>query len=372
MVKQLSSLDMHFLLEEFKELEGSKVDRVYNKGKEEIYIQLYKSNAGKRVLRVIMGKAVFLTQDKAADETPSGFCMALRNKLEGRFLELVEQLRPERILEFVFKSKEGIKKVYLEFFGKGNVILCSEDDVIIDSLIRHKFRDRYILPKEKYKHPQMEYNLFSLQESQLKEMLKKSEKDKIVTCLAVELGLGGVYSEEVCLLSGINKDTMPRKINENLASKIVDSIKKVIKNKKNPQIAYQDKKAVDAVPMDLEFYKDYERKRFSSFNEALDEYFTKEVKLEKKEETAYEKKINELKRIIGEQKETIGSMEKKEAENRKKAEMIYNNYSLIKEVLDEINKASKKYSWEDIKKKLKEHKVVKDVDVKEKKVVVEV
>ena len=74
---------------------------------------------------------------------------------------------------------------------------------------------------------------------------------------------------------------------------------------------------------------------------------------------------------MGEQEATLKGLKVKETENRKKAELIYKNYQLIKEILDEINKASKKYSWEDIKKKLKGHKVVKDVDVKDKRVVVD-
>ena len=40
---QLSSLDIHFLLKELKHLENSRVDRVYSKGKDEIYEWLNKN-----------------------------------------------------------------------------------------------------------------------------------------------------------------------------------------------------------------------------------------------------------------------------------------------------------------------------------------
>ena len=106
MKTQLASLDIYFALKELKNLEGSKADRIYNNGKEEIYIQLYKSNIGKKILRVIVGKAIFLTGTKSVDEKPSGFCMGLRKHLEGKFLDSVEQLGPERILKFVFKAKD--------------------------------------------------------------------------------------------------------------------------------------------------------------------------------------------------------------------------------------------------------------------------
>ena len=372
MKTQLSSLDIHFVLKELKDLEGARVDRIYGHGKEEYYIQFHKSNIGKKILRIIVGNAIFLTEEKSVDETPSGFCTFLRKHLEGKFLDSIEQIEPERILKLVFKSKEDEKNLYLELFGKGNIILCNNEEIIIDCLIHHKFRDRSVVPKEKYKYPSMEYNLFNLQKKDISDLLKKSKKDKVVTSLAVGLGLGGSYSEEVCLLSGIDKGEDPTKISEDDISKIISSIKNLLKNKKNPQIIYKNKEAVGVIPIALELYKDCENKTFSSFNDALDTYLTKEMKLEKKEESAYTKKINELKRIIEEQKDTIEAMGQKEIENRAKGESIYNNYKIISEILDEINKASKKYSWEEIKKKLKGHKIVKDVDVKDKQVVVDI
>jgi predicted ribosome quality control (RQC) complex YloA/Tae2 family protein len=368
-MKQISSLEMHFLVEELRDLENSRVDKIFNYGEEDIYVQLHKSNVGKRILRIIVGKAIFLTSAKTVDEEPSGFRLLLRKHLEGKALDSVKQLEPERILEFVFKSKNETKKLYLEFLGKGNVILCGNDDVIIDCLIRHKFKDRSILPKHKYQHPEMQYNLFDINIKNLLEMLGNSKKDKVVTSLATELGLGGVYSEEVCLLSNIQKNLQPNKIDN---KDIIDSIKKILNKKLNSQIVYENNEAIDVIPIDLELYKDNKNKKFSSYSAALEEYFLHELNLIKKKDSPYAKKIKELKWIIDEQEVTLKGLKVKEVENRKKGEMIYNNYQMIKEVLDEINKASKKYSWKEIKEKLKGHKIVKDVDVKEKKVVIEV
>ena len=369
-MKRISSLELSYLIKEFVILEKSRVDKIYNYGKEDIYIQLHKSNEGKKILRIIVGKSISLSPTKSTDEKPSEFCLLLRKNLEGKFLDSIEQLGPERILKFVFKTKDETKKLYLEFLGKGNVILCDNKDVITNSLINLKFRDRSILPKQNYVYPHMQYNLFDIDEKNLAELLKNSKKNKIVTCLATELGLGGVYSEEICLLSNIEKSTIPKKIDDKQISKLISSIKKIINKTLNPQIIYKNKEAVDAVPIELELYNDYEKKKFSNYNDALNEYFAQETT--KKKESPYIKKITELKWIMGEQEDTLNSLKSKEEENRKKAELIYNNYKLINEILEEINKASKKYSWKEIKEKLKGHKVVKDVDVKEKMVVVEI
>jgi len=370
-MKQLSSIEIYFLLKELKKLENSRVDRIYNSGKGEVYIQVHKSNVGKKILRIIVGKTLFVTGTKSVDETPSGFTLLLRKHLEGKFLYSIEQLEPERILKLIFKSKDEVKQLYLEFFGKGNVILCDNNGVITDCLIRHKFRDRSIMPKQKYQHPKMEYNIFYLSKSDISDLFKKSKKDKIVMSLAIELGLGGVYSEETCMLSDLDKNIDPKKINNDEITKILNSIKKIIKPKINPQIIYDNKETLDVIPLDLELYKNYEIKKYPDYNEALDEYFTQEINLAKKEKSPYQQKISELKRIITEQEDTLKNKKEEEQESRKKAEIIYNNYQLIKEVLDEINNASKKYSWKEIKDKLKGHKIVKDVDVKEKKIVIE-
>lgn len=369
MAKQLGSIEMHFLLKELKDLEKARVDRVYNIGNEEVYIQFHKSSVGKKILKIMPGKAIFISEGKSSDEKPSHFCTMLRKHLEGKVLEGIEQIKPERIIKMVFKSKEEEKILYAEIFGKGNIILCGKDGIIIEALLKQKFRERSILPKQKYKHPIMQYNLFDVTENVIHTFLTNSSKDKLVTALATELGLGGIYSEEVCLLANIDKNTSPKEINEKEASKILDLIKKLINKKIDPQIIYKNNEIVDVIPIDLELYKSHQQKKFAGFSAAMEHYFAHEAKLAVK--SPYQKQISELKRIIAEQEATLKGLAEKEEEDRKKAELIYTNYKLISEILREVNKAKEKHSWEEIKNRLKGHKIIKDVDTKEKKITVE-
>ena len=369
MAKQLGSMEMDFLLKELKELEKARVDRVYNLGNEEAYIQLHKSGFGKKILRIILGKAIFVSEEKSSDEKPSHFCTMLRTHLEGKMLEGIEQIKPERIITMAFKSKEDEKILHIEFFGKGNIILCGKDGVIIEALLKQKFRERSILPKLGYKHPSMQYNVFDLKKDDIVAFLGSSGRDKLVTALATELGLGGIYSEEVCLLCNIDKNTSPGKINEKEASKILESVKKIISSKISAHIVYENNLAIDAIPIDLELYKSLQQKKFTSFNAALEHYFAHEALAVKKD--PYEGQISELKRIIAEQESTLKGLAEKEDEDRKKAELIYSNYRLISEILTEVNKAKEKHSWEEIKSRLKGHKIVKDIDAKDKKITIE-
>ncbi len=369
MKKQLSSIDLHYLVEELQALKGSRIDKIYNPEKNLVVFSFFKSNEGKRLLKIHVGQSMFLSEEKDDYEDILGFGQLLRKHLDGYSLTEIWQIEPERIAKLEFKSKSDKKHLYIEFFGKGNAILCDEKDVIINSLEHHEFRDRTIKPKIIYKYPVMGYNIFDLDKKKITDLLVNSKKETLVICLAVELGFGGIYSEEACMLAGIDKNKNPKGIEGAEISSALSSVKKIISKKIEPEVILQDGNPVDVVPFELEYYKNFQKKTFPNFSEALSFFYAhfKEIK-----ETEFDKKMKSLQRIIEEQKTAILKLKEEEKESREKGELIYHKYSLIKEILDEVNKASKKYSWKEIKEKLKEHKIIKEINEKERKVVVEV
>ena len=370
MKKQLSSLDLHFLLKELEVLKDSRIDKIYQPEKDTLIFSLYKTHIGKKILKIEIGKSLFVAEEKEEYPEILGFGQLLRKHLDGYFLTEIEQIKPERILKLSFKVKDDKKHLYLEFFGKGNAILCNEHDVIINALEHHEFRERVVKPKLKYVYPIMNYNLFDLKENNLIELFKNSKKDSVIVALATELGLGGLYSEEACLLSNIDKSIKPQNIEEKQIHSILNSIKKIINNKIGAKEVFDENNSIlDVIPFDLKFYEKHKKQEFKTFSEALSYFYSqfKEIK-----ESAADKKIKELQRIIQTQKQTIEQLRKEEHELRQKGELIYHNYQLVKEVLDELNNALKKYSWKEIKEKLKGHKIIKEVNEKERKVVVEI
>ena len=369
MKRQLSSIDLHYLAEELSSLKDSRIDKIYQPGKNVIVLSLYKSSSGKKLLKINVGQCLFLIDEKEQYDETLGFGMFLRKHLDGYFLHDINQLEPERILKLSFKIKENKKNLYIEFFGKGNAILCDEKEIIMNSLEHHEFKDRTIKPKIKYQYPVMKYNIFGINRNDLTYLLKNSKKDTLVTSLATELGLGGLYAEEICVLSNIDKNKNPKNIEEKQIQSILNNLKKINNKKIGPQVVLENNNVIDVLPFDLLFYEKYNKQKFSTFSEAVSHFYSqfKEVK-----ETEFDKKLSSLQRIIENQKTAIEQLNKEEQELREKGELIYHKYNLIKEILEEINKASKKYSWKEIKEKLKGHKVVKEVNEKERKVVVEV
>ncbi len=369
MKSNITSLELHYLVKELQFLIDAKVDHIYNPKKEDLLLQLHIPSKGKQLLRIISGKLLYIASKKSPAQEPSQFCMFLRKHLDNSRLRSIEQLNSERIIEFIFEKQEK-KKLIIEFFGKGNIILCDKDNTILSALVYHKWKDREIKPKLKYSYPKMEYNFFNLKLNELKELFKKSEKN-IVKCLATELGLGGSYSEEICLINNINKVISPNKLEEKEIKNIFKSINELVKNKTNSQIIYLDKEVKDIIPFELKIYENLERKEFKTYNEAFDYYFLNEFK-EEKPKTKQEKDIEKLKRIIAQQEQTIKELGDKEIKQRKKADLIYQNYKLINDILTELKKATKKYSWKEIEEKLKGHKTIKSLNSKDKTIEIEV
>ena len=75
---------------------------------------------------------------------------------------------------------------------------------------------------------------------------------------------------------------------------------------------------------------------------------------------------------MSQQAERVMELGKAAAEMQSKGEAIYQNYQLVKEILEEIKKAKKKYSWKEIKERVKGHRVVKGLKEKEGKVIVDI
>jgi len=369
MKPNLTSLELHYLVNELQFLVDSKVDNIYNPEKEELILQLHIPGKGKQILRIISGKLIYIASAKEPAKEPSGFCMFLRKHLDNSRLRSIKQLEPERIVEFVFE-KEQKKKLIVELFGKGNIILCDKDDIILSALIYHKWKDREIRAKLKYSYPKMEYDFFNLKLNDLKELFPKSNKN-LVKCLATELGLGGKYSEEVCLLGNVDKNIKPSELNEKEIKNIFKSINKLINNKVKPLIIYQNNEVKDIIPFELEIYKDLKKKELKKYNEAFNYYFLGEFK-EEKPKTKHEIEIEKLKRRTNQQEQTIKGLMDKEIKERKKADLLYENYELINNVLMELKKALKKYDWKEIEKRLKGHKLIKAVNSKDKTIEIEI
>ena len=371
MKKQFAALELHYQIKELKQLIGAKVDKIYNPNKREVVINFYISSKGKKILRALVPNTIYITKHKQDyPQTPSGFCVLLRKHLENTKLRDINQFGFERIVEFFFESKDGKKRLIFELFSKGNIVLCKEDYSIIMPLEVQRWSERTVKPKVKYEYPKKDFNFLELKQDDLTELIKKSRKILVKT-LAIDIGLGGVYAEELCLQAEVDKNK--KEISDEDIKSLIKASKRLRNKKTKPAVVYEKQGPKDIVPIELNFYKEFKKEQFKTYNDALDSVLTKAlVKREKNQKLSkHQKQIEKLKTIVEKQEQHVEKLEKDIKENTKKAELIYENYKVVENILNQLRKAKQKLSWKQIKQKLEGHKVIKDINEKEKVVVLE-
>jgi len=372
MVKtQLSSLEIAALTKEFQILINAKIDQIYQPDKKEFLISVHIPRKGKQFIKIQLPSFIYLTPNKTEMPSPTEFCLTLRRYLNNSIIKKIRQINAERIIEIELEKEDKFKLI-IELFSKGNLLLTNQQNQILALLEKQRWGERELKLKEIYLGPPSSFNYFKTNFEDLKEIIKKSQKSKLITCLATEIGFGGTYSEEICLKSKVNKNQKPNQITEQEIKTIFKTIKEFLKKIETPQpIVYETK---DITPFPLEIYQELNQKSSSTFNQALESVLNKksfQIQIEKKE-SKYQEKIKKIKHIIKEQEITIKKFQQQEKISTKKANHIYEEYQQLNILINKVKQAQKTMSWDQIKQELKKHKQIKNINLKEKKILLKI
>ena len=136
----------------------------------------------------------------------------------------------------------------VELFSRGNLVLCKEDYTIIIAKDYQKWSQRTIRGGIKYKYPEKENNILTITSDGFKKTILNSNKENIIKALAIDFSLGGVYAEELCKLSGIDKNK--KKPDDKELEILFRTIKKIL-NKKIRATYYAEK---DITPFEVKTY----------------------------------------------------------------------------------------------------------------------
>lgn len=384
-MKTMTNVDIFTISHELNELlEGSRVDKSFQPTKDIIVMRFHKAGYGRIDLVMEAGKRLHTSRYPLENPTkPPSFPMLLRKRLRGANVISVKQYNFDRIVEIKMK-KEQVYTLVVELFSKGNIILLDEEGNIVMPLKRKSWSNRDISAKKEYIYPpENGINPLTISEDELNILFTNSEND-VVRTLAKN-GLGSLYAEEIIartnkLRKEENLDEIDKKSeSSNLSNKDISTIynglnsifKPLSEGKVKPEIVTGEKH--DVVPIELEKYKDYKHEYFKSFNEACDEFYSKEVKgsITSSQEKIWNKKVGKYEKRLELQEETLKGFHDTIEKSHKKGELIYSHYQEIEALINVINEArSKDYSYQEINKilkkarkdGLKEAQIIKSID----------
>lgn len=362
----MSAVDINVCVNELQKLVNGKINKIYHSD-DEIRIKVH---AGERYDLVIeAGKRIHLTKYVREVRFPSSFAMLLRKHLEGGRIRKIKQYDFDRIV--VIEIERGDKNSLLigECFSKGNVVLTYEDYRVIMALKR-------LRPNQNYTFPQIKINPGNILEN-LRDILDTSE---IVRLLATKGGLGGLFAEEICLRARVNKykpaDYLSEEEIVSLENAIMETFSPLFEGNIKPQIVSQNGEDVDVLPLELEYYSPYDKEYFETFNEALDEFYSRQMTGTELEESA---EMQRLRKRLEQQEEAKQDFEREIEYYKKAGDAFYENYQTIEQVMNAFREAREKMSWDEIKKTIKEKQsknglisIIEAVNPKENKVVVNI
>ena len=366
MERKLSTFDIYVIVSELQELIGSYIDNIYQLTRDELLIRVTSSKTKqKESIFIRNGDLICLT--KKQFETPlkpSVFTMTLRKYLlNGKITEVTQQ-EFDRIINLKIGKKEGDYTLVIEFFSDGNVILVNPDGKIIAPLISQTWSHRTIRTHEIYNPPPSQINPFNLTFEEFVDLLKKSKAD-LVRTLAVSVNLGGPIAEEICIRADIDKNTKIKDLDEKKIEKIFSTLSdflKIFKNKNfQPVLVKQDEKPIDILPFEFKSYENQDFEKIDNFTRGLQE-FTGVKKVKKQEISEVEKKIEKLKRQLIQQQEVVVGLEKKINQKKLEGDLIYLNFQLCENLLNEITAVLQQKDKEDEIRRINEKEMVKEFD----------
>ena len=356
MVFEISSALLHFLVGELKVLEGGKIEKIYQLGKDTFIFRFY-NNSQKFNLRIsVPGVVCLSSQEFDAPKVPPGFCMFLRKYLTNSRLVNVEQKDFERILVFKFQSKSDTFVLIIELFKPANIVLCKEYEgalTIINSFERQRFKDRVIKARSLYEFPPSLLNPLSISKDDLIKITSESDRS-VVKTLASKLGLGGVYAEELLHRASIDKNKDALDVKD--AEKLVSEIKSFFSSKSSPHLSDGNVYPVRMLTKKAD--------GVNSISEGVDSL----LPLEKKEVASKksQEKKDKTSSLVEIQEKMIKNLELDALKNQEIGEFIYSNYQDFKQLIDWANDIRNKNGLDVLEKELKKNPKFKSLDKKAK------
>jgi len=365
MKEGISSLDLMYLARELSDiLIGGWIRNIKQIGKT-FYFEIFKEK--KFFLKVILGSSIYTTGSSEPGQTPPTFCMQLRKHLTGKQILSFVQHEFDRIAEM---EVPGFKVIF-ELFSRGNLILIDSSGMIVGIFEEQTWKDRILKVKRLYKYPPSGINPFKYEFFEFQKVLREIERP-LGLALAVNFGLGGLYSEEFVKRVGIEKSKNTRLINQAETDRIIRLFEEW-KDMKPKGIVVKKKEIIDVVPFELVTYKDYDKDEFQTFNEAVRVYFEgyDKMKREKLESLKLEKESERIKIIKQKQLDQLKNSIEKQELYKKSAQFLYEHYESVSSILKEIrNMLDMKKSWVEIERQLKNIDIFKKVIPEEGKVVI--
>ena len=235
MKKAMSGFDLRAMARELNALSGAYVKKAYMPHYEQIVLRVNPKESAQRDLVFVRGERIYTsTRDRPMPMTPPPFAMVLRKHLRNARLTAVQQVGFDRVLAFSFDTKDGERRLYVEVFRDGNIILVDQNGIIIQPLTHASYAGRTLKKGVAYTPPPPAVDPYDLSEEDLADRFASSDRD-LVSTLGGKINLGATHANAVCALAGLEPNSPTSEAD---VSKVYQALRTLLDDLARPQAAH--------------------------------------------------------------------------------------------------------------------------------------
>jgi predicted ribosome quality control (RQC) complex YloA/Tae2 family protein len=201
-IMELSGLELHCLIEDINQKlnQGYYVGSISSISKYSFSLKMRHPNLSDVIL-ILSTTGIWITRMNFRTFEDSPIINSMKSEIERAKFESIEQIGDERVAYLKFRHLDGRMRILVaEFFRKGNVIVCDENNVIITILNQVEVRHRILRTGMTYQSPPPRgINIIDLSIGDLLE-LREKEKDsniEVEKWLGRNISLSKKYIEEI-------------------------------------------------------------------------------------------------------------------------------------------------------------------------------
>jgi len=321
----LAGIELRYLVDTISEqVQGYYVSNIYGITKDSILFKLHHTEKSD-LFMMVSTYGVWLTKVKIDQVEPNRLLKRLRSDLLRLKLKKIEQIGAERIAYFTF---EGFGKEFVlvgEFFGDGNILLCSNEMKIL--ALQHSIEVRhrklsvgleYVVP------PNTGLDIFNIAQSDFDEL--KTTDLVAAKWFGRTLGLPKKYVEGVFDMANVDGKKIGNLLTDDEIKVIFETTKKIVTDvtSGNHEAIIVKNEKIEVLPLKLGKL-DGEITSADSFIDGLDTVFTDNIVTKGKsiQSSGSDKKIKELQTQISEQQKAIETVKERSKNVTNVANSLY-------------------------------------------------
>jgi predicted ribosome quality control (RQC) complex YloA/Tae2 family protein len=320
----VAGIDIYHIVKELQPIVGSKVQKAYGNDDYSLILDFYGFKY--RYVFVDLPDILRFSNEKGVmPRKPTGFVERSRKHLQGLRISSVQQNGIDRIIVFELEGRLQ-RKLIIELFAKGNIIICDENDRMLTVLRQEAYASRVVKAGKQYAFPPKSSTVMLDDYDSFRSSIMEYNDNHMLSVIA-QSGYGGKYAERILrhvMGDGFDAKATIKSIGEEKLERIYERIVQY----KNA-CSYETKN--DGIIINPEG---------NGMNSIIDLLAVKQEIIEV--ETREDVKEDKQDRIVRMQKERAEKLSAEAEEKQQAGSIIFERYEDIKRALDYAKEYKKK------------------------------